>query len=152
MVETAFHRLLFYAESPGTPFPDRPAEHTAFDVPLRTEESIDLTAGAFAQSAALWTHPVDYDACQSLEDLARAEGLEVIRYRSVRDPEPGINVAVLTCAALAVTAPVRQQSWRLWLNPAGVHAVCEPDGVRFSISPAQWQADPRLTDFNWARG
>ena len=36
IIETAFHLLLFYADSPGTPFPAQPSEHTAFDVPVRT--------------------------------------------------------------------------------------------------------------------
>ncbi|MEQ8516515.1 MAG: RES domain-containing protein, partial [Chromatocurvus sp.] len=98
-----------------------------------------------------WTHPVDYGSCQALEVLARTEGLEVIRYTSVRDPDEAPNVAILDCAAFAARAPSRHQTWRLWFNRVGVHAVCEFEGERFSVPAALWREDPRLQDFNWAR-
>jgi hypothetical protein len=151
LIETAFHRLLFYAESPDTPFPDRPAEHTAFDVPVASGASIDLRVLPFSQARGLWMHPVDYGDCQSLEALARAAGIGVICYSSARDPDPSANLAILTCTAIAASAPQRPQAWRLWLNRTGVHAVCEFEGARFSIGPEAWQSDPRLAGFHWAR-
>ncbi len=73
IIETAFHLLLFYAASPGTPFPAQPSEHTAFDVPVRTDAAIDLTAKPFSDASDLWMHLSDYEPCQQLEEAVRAE-------------------------------------------------------------------------------
>ncbi|WP_297972550.1 RES family NAD+ phosphorylase, partial [uncultured Amaricoccus sp.] len=103
--EMAFHRFLFYAESPETPFPDDAAEYTAFSADLATPAALDLTAGALARDAALWTHPTDYGPCQALADTARTIGTEVIRYASVRDPARRANLAVLACRAFRTPTP-----------------------------------------------
>lgn len=151
IIETAFHLLLFYADSPGTPFPSRPSEHTAFDVPIRTHAAIDLTTRPFNTANDLWAHPSDYGPCQQLEEAAREEGIHLVRYASVRDPAHKPNAAILTCTALAAKAPTRNQTWRLWLNKAGVHAICEFHGQKFSVPPQSWAADARFSSFNWAR-
>lgn len=149
IIETAFHLLLFYADSPGTPFPSRPSEHTAFDVPTRTDAAIDLLEEPFIDAQDLWIHPTDYEPCQQLEEAARAEGIELIRYASVRDPDHKPNAAILTCAAFAAGGPTQRQTWRLWFNRKGVHAICEFDGVKFSLAPDSWAGDDRLAAFDW---
>jgi len=145
IIETAFHLLLFYADSPHTPFPAQPSEHTAFDVPVRTDAAIDLTAKPFSDASALWTHPSDYEPCQQLEKSARADGVQLIRYASVRDPDRRPNAAILACAAFGAKAPTKFQSWRLWFNRAGVHAICEFHGRRLSLAPEAWAIDERLS-------
>ena len=101
-----FHLLLFYADSPGTPFPTQPSEHTAFNVPVKTKAAIDLTAKPFSDASDIWMHPTDYEPCQQLEEAARAEDIQLIRYASVRDSEHKPNAAILTCEAFAVPAPI----------------------------------------------
>lgn len=110
IAEMAFYRFLFYAESPETPFPDDAAEYTAFSADLSAAAALDLTAGGLADDTARWMHLTDYGACQALADAAREMAAEVIRYGSVRNPEHGANVAVLTCLAFRNPAPVRRQS------------------------------------------
>ncbi|MCY4270681.1 MAG: RES family NAD+ phosphorylase [Gammaproteobacteria bacterium] len=149
IIETAFHLLLFYADSPGTPFPSHPSEHTAFDVPAKTTRAIDLMAEPFNDASDLWMHPDDYKPCQQLEELARAESIQLIRYASVRDPCHKPNAAILACEAFSATAPSQNQTWRLWFNEKGIHAVCEFKGQRFSVSPEVWQTDPKLKAFDW---
>lgn len=144
VAETAFHLLLFYAESPATPFPRKPSEHTAFDVPVRTEASIDLTRKPFRAESALWTDPLAYEPCQQLGEMARAAGVELLRYTSVRDPAQKANVALLTCRAFATKAPTRRHTWRLWLNRAGVHVLRDVDGRKLSLPPETWANDRRL--------
>ncbi len=151
IIETAFHLLLFYVESPGTPFPTQPSEQTAFDVPVKTRTSIDLTAKPFSDANEIWTHPTDYEPCQQFEEAARAEDIQLIRYASVRDPDHKPNAAILTCNAFATTAPSQNQTWHLWFNKAGVHAICELQGVRFNVSPGDWHTDSRLNQFDWIR-
>src|SRR5690606_29412919 len=86
LAEMAFYRLLFYAESPATPLPANASDYTAFSARIATERAIDLTLPPLAKDEAAWTDPVDYTACQALADTARAGDIEVILYRSVRDP------------------------------------------------------------------
>jgi RES domain len=102
--------------------------HTLFQVGV-AGQCIDLTHGAFAADAAQWTAPEDYAACQHLASLARDVQVDVIRYRSVRDPERGMCGAVLTLAALA-REPLVEQTWRLsvtreriqWQRDSALHA------------------------------
>ncbi len=148
IIETAFHLLLFYADSPGTPFPSRPSEHSAFDVPVKTANAIDLMAKPFSD---VCMHPVDYEPFQQFEEAARAEGIQLVCYASVRDPDHSPNAAILTCDAFAVSAPTQNQTWRLWFNKAGVHALCEFQSIKFNLPHEVWQTDPRLEAFDWAR-
>lgn len=150
IIETAFHLLLFYSDSPGTPFPTQPSEHTAFDVPVKTKAAIDLTAKPFSDASDIWMHPSDYEPCQQLEESARSEGVQLIRYASVRDPEHKPNAAILTCEAFAAPAPTQNQTWRLWFNKAGIHAICDFHEQKFSIAPTQWTSDERLRSLSWS--
>lgn len=151
IIETAFHLLLFYADSPGTPFPTQPSEHTAFDVPVKTKAAIDLTAKPFSDASDIWMHPSDYEPCQQLEEAARAEDIQLIRYASARDPDHKPNAAILTCEAFAAAAPIQNQTWRLWFNKAGVHAICEFLGEKFNVPPEYWKVDPRLNELEWTQ-
>jgi hypothetical protein len=69
VAEMAFYRLLFFAESPDTPWPSDAAEYTAFAAEVASGRSIDLTAAPFDREGARWTHPTDYAATQ---DRARS--------------------------------------------------------------------------------
>jgi hypothetical protein len=150
IIETAFHLLLFYADSPKTPFPNQPSEHTAFDVTIKTKATIDLTSKPFSDARNIWMHPTDYEPCQQLEETARSEGIQLIRYASVRDPDHKPNVAVLTCTAFAAATPTQNQTWHLWFNKAGVHAICEFREEKFNVSPEQWLGDERLQSIIWS--
>ncbi len=145
VAEVAFYRLLFFAESPGTPWPSNPSEHAAFAVDYATGRAIDLTAAPFAASAATWTDPTDYGPCQALADAARAASVDVIRYASARDPGKGVNFAILACRAFAAPEPVALQSWRLHFRDAGVQAICEAPRKRLSFARDDFASDPRIT-------
>ena len=64
-----FHRLLFFADSPQTPWPADAGDLTAFSVRFRASAAIDLTAPPFDADRARWTHPTDYAPCQALADV-----------------------------------------------------------------------------------
>ena len=149
VIETAFHLLLFYAESPATPFPSRPSEHTAFDAPVKSDAAIDLAKRPFDEASALWTHPSDYEACQSLEESARAAGIDLICYASVRDPMKRANGAILDCRAFAAKAPCKTQTWRILFNDAGVHLICEFPKSMLELKPEIWRDAPELSSLRW---
>ena len=80
VAEIAFYRLLFFAESPATPWPVNAAEFTAFAVPFAAERGLDLTLPPLAADRTTWTHPSEYEPCQALADAARAAGVNALRY------------------------------------------------------------------------
>jgi hypothetical protein len=144
VAEMAFYRLLFYAESPTTPYSDAAADYTAFSAALDVARALDLTAPPLDADRARWTDPVDYSACQALADAARAADIAVLRYASVRDPRGGANVAVLTATAFATPQPLERRTWRLKIGQTGVLALCDFPETRLSFARADFAADPRL--------
>lgn len=151
VAEMAFYRLLFFAESPATPWPANAAEYTAFAAAIRTPLALDLTAPPLDRDGPAWTHPTDYSACQDLADAARSAGCEAIRYRSVRDPARRANLAVLTCAAFARARPLDRQTWRIRLSASGVQVLREFPEKLFGFPRDAFAADPRLAGLVWRR-
>lgn len=151
IAETAFYRLLFFAESPATPFPANASEHTAFSVRYGSPRALDLTRPPLSRQRRRWTDPMAYDATQRLAEQARESGIEVIRYASVRDPQQRLNVALLTCRAFRAKAPIAAQSWRIRLSEAGVQALRDFPKARLDFGRDSFAADPRLQGFAWAR-
>jgi hypothetical protein len=141
VAEMAFYRMLFYAESPNTPWPANPAEYTAFTAEYATKKSIDLSKSKYAKDKAVWMHLTDYAPCQALADMARRATIEVIRYRSVRDPRQGMNLALLACRAFAKPKPTSQQTWHMRLSDAGAHVVCESPRFRMTYDRQTFAAD-----------
>jgi hypothetical protein len=152
VAEMAFYRLLFFSESPDTPWPRDAAEYTAFSAEVATERSLDLTEAPLSGDAAIWTDLTDYRGCQAFADAARAADGDIIRYRSVRDPKGGGNLAVLMCRAFARPAPVERQTWRMRLSSSGAQALCEFPRQAVEFPPDAFVADPRIAALNWDRG
>jgi RES domain len=151
VAEMAFYRLLFFAESPGTPWPSDPGEYTAFAAAVATERSIDLTIAPFVKDRECWTHLTDYGETQDLADAARAASIELIRYESARDPHAGANLALLTCLAFAESRPIERQTWRIRLSASGIQAICEFPDLRIGFDRNAFGADPRIAAFDWKR-
>ncbi len=144
LAEMAFYRLLFFADSPDTPLPANAAEYTAFAAAVSTAAAIDLTRPPLDRDRALWTDPLNYEPCQALADAARAAGCEAILYESVRDPQRGSNVALLSAKVFAASEPVERQTWRIRLSVTGVQALCEFPRKRIGFTREDFGADPRI--------
>jgi RES domain len=149
VAEVAFYRLLFYAESPETPFPDAATGFSAFAAKVMTERSIDISRPPFDTGGLM--HLNEYSACQMLEEAARKSGIDVIRYPSVRDPKRGANVAVLSPLSFANKHPVKWQTWRIRISASGVSALCDFPVIRLSFDRGAFAEDPRLAGFVWER-
>lgn len=152
VAEMAFYRLLFFAESPDTPWPSDAAEYTAFSADIATARLLDLTREPLSAGAEVWTDLIDYGGCQAFADAARAVRAEVIRYQSVRDPAKGGNLALLMCRAFATPAPVDRQTWRMRLSASGVQALCKFPRLALEFPRKAFAADPRVSALNWERG
>jgi hypothetical protein len=146
LAEMAFYRLLFFADSPDTPLPSNAAEYTAFAASISSKAAIDLTLPPLDRDRNAWTDLTDYHACQALAEAAREAGMDAIFYQSVRDPEHGKNIALLTARAFAAREPVERQTWRIRLSSVGVQAICDFPRVRIGFSRADFSGDPRLAD------
>jgi hypothetical protein len=151
VAEIVFYRLLFYAESPGTPWPANAAEYTAFSAAWSTRKGIDLTTGRLQRDKARWTDPVNYEPCQALSDAARAANIDVIRYLSVRDPDRGFNLALLRCRVFTKPRPISEQTWHIRLSEAGAQALCESPRSGITFGRDAFAADPRIARLRWKR-
>ena len=144
--EEAFYRLRFFLDSPATKRPENPQERTAFRIDAATENAIDLTEPRLDHDAADWTHLTNYAPCQDLADLARTTVVEAIRYRSVRDPDGGANLALLSPAAFRRITPDVTETWRIFLRPTSAVAVRDMPRQVLEIPFAMWATDPRVAD------
>lgn len=149
VAEMAFWRLLFYAESPGTPWPANPGQYTAFAVRYSAGKGLDLTRPPLNSDAETWTHPTNYSPCQALADTAREADVRVIRYQSAR--AAGHNVALLSCAAFASPAPLERQGWRIDVGAMGVRAICNFPEQRLAFDRSAFARDPRIATLAWQR-
>jgi hypothetical protein len=145
--EMVFYRLLFFAESPSTPFPDDATDFNAFSVRIKSGRAYDITKTG---DAAL-RHLTDYSACQKLADEAREASVDVLRYPSARRPEGGSNVASLSPKTFADKSPLQWRTWRIKIGRGGASALCDFPSSTFSFGRDAFVADPRLADFQWER-
>ena len=151
VAEMAFYRLLFFAESPATPWPADAAEYTAFSASVATNRLLDLTNKPLSTDKALWTDLTNYSECQAFADAARTADADAIRYQSVRDPTKGCNLAILMCRAFSNPVPIERQTWRIRLSPSGVQALCEFPRQAVEFQSDTFAYDPRIADLNWER-
>ncbi len=144
MAEMAFLRLLFIADSPRTALPVNPAEYTAFAISVSSARALDLTSPPLNRDAAIWQSHSDYAPCQALADLARACSAELIQYESVRDPDKGKNLAVLSPQAIAVATAAKTQSWHMQFQQRVAWARCEAPRQSVVFDLQSLLQDPRL--------
>jgi RES domain len=151
IAELTFYRLLFFAESPDTPWPANPGEYTAFAADFAAEHGIDLTHSPFDEQSAIWTHPTSYGPCQDLADAAREAGALAIRYHSARTRDQSFNLALLSCRAFAKGGIVDRQTWRIHLSAAGARAICEMPRMHIAYDRSAISSDPRIVGMRWDR-
>lgn len=145
LAENAFHALLFLAESPQMEIEPKPVEKSLFSVGCSVTQWLDLTLPPLDRRTADWMQHDRYEACQDLAERAHHNGLEAIRYRSVRDRLGGYNVALLNCRAFAQFGPdLPPQTWHLQVTPRNVAAVREFPHRVLEFPIADFSADPRL--------
>lgn len=149
IAEMSFHRLLFFAESPKTPWPRNAGEYTAFAATFASERGLDMTVEPYRSDAAIF-HLSNYEASQSFADDARAAKIEILKYLSVRDPERRAAFALLQ-PAFADFEPVDRQSWRIHLDANGVRAICEMPRLTLAFGRETFSADERIKEMVWER-
>ena len=137
LAEKSYWRQRFLEDSPGTP-QLKPVPHTAFRAQVRTRAALDLTRAPFVTEQVAWTSPVSYARTQQLATAARAAGVELIRYESVRDPAHAACAAVLNPGVFGRGRPRSQQTWFIAAGRDRVRcALDERNGATFEFTRAQ---------------
>lgn len=144
IAEFAFYRLLFFMESPELEKANIEIEATAFSVQIETRRSIDLTRSPFSAKSSVWMDPNNYDACQELADLAREKGIQAIRYRSVRDPQQGMNIALFSPQAVSSREPIATQTWKIFLSNDAAQVFREMTRKSLEFKFSDWAKDIRV--------
>lgn len=147
VAETAFYRVLFYAEARDAIIPPDFAEYTAFAVSVSTDRVVDITEHPDPNLIQL----SDYSATTAFADVARAAGATGIRATSVRCPKKGATLTWLSCSAFDRPEPVSLQTWHLRVTWSGVQALCENPRIRLEFEPTAFAADARIANFSWKR-
>lgn len=131
--EVAYYRLLFLKGSEATIAPVM-VELSAFQAKVRSLAAADLSEAIFEPYAELLRSKVSYEATQALGSAMRADGIEVIRYVSARDPEQGMNVALFTPRAFAEKRPRPPRTWICVATREGVELRRKDYFVREAMS------------------
>ena len=138
--EVGYWMWRFLIDSPALDRLD-PAARTVFSVQIRTRSCINLLEPPFLAQRSAWTDPADYSRCQRFARIARESDIDAIRYESVRDPEHGPCIALLSPSAFAITDPLDQQGWQLIVTKRRVWWIREVIGntTRYEFDTSLWQ-------------
>jgi len=108
--EVAYYRLLFL-EGTTAAIGRLEVDLSLFRVMFRTRSGIDLTRPPFDAFLVRISSPSAYDDSQRLGHEMREAGVEAFLYRSARDRQGGIQVALFTPRAFASRRPSTPQTW-----------------------------------------
>jgi hypothetical protein len=133
--ELGFWRWRFLMDSPALESLG-PSPQTVFRAGI-DGQMVDLTDMPFKRSRPDWTDPRDYRATQEFARVAREAGVDAIRYESVRDPNHGGAVAVLTPACFKPHKPLEQHTW--FLSVRREAAIWQREGESFEFAAAAWR-------------
>lgn len=111
LAEAAYYRFIFWYDMATPPPGKLDTQHTLFGAQYRTERGLELQEAPFAEYEAVLTHRADYSQTQALGASLRAAGIEAFKFISARDPDHGINVALVSPAAFAHPRPIFQEAW-----------------------------------------
>ncbi len=121
LAETAYYRFLFWSgmeePPPGGKLTTR---LTSFGALYRVGQGLVLYQEPFLQYAGRISDPQNYTESQELGGNMRAAGIEGFEYRSARDPDGGINIALFSPKAFSRPKPVWQELWICEISAAEV--------------------------------
>lgn len=142
--ETAFYRALFFLESQGLAYPSGGINLTAFSAIISSNKVLDLMAHpALKAFADAWEDPANYEACQKLAVEARRAGVQVIAYKSVRDPQGRKNYAVLDPTVFQSKSIEAQETWSCVLSDLAIYMHCSCPRKTLELPREELEKDPR---------
>jgi hypothetical protein len=111
LAEAACYRFVFW-QGMATP-PPKPlrTEHTVFGVKILARRAYCLHRPPLDAYGTALMSPTDYGNTQALGSVLRSAGADALEYRSARDADGGLNVALYTPAAFAEPQPSFREEW-----------------------------------------
>ncbi len=145
LAEGAYYRLVFFSAMAAPPPGGRLlTQHTLFRARYRSPLGLRLQDPPCAEFAPILRHPSDYGPTQRLGRHLRDAGVELLQYRSARDPAGGLNLALLDPAALASRRPLDPEPWLCETRADGV-VYSGPRGRNVQrFSSAHFEVEGRL--------
>ena len=131
LAETAFYRLVFWEGMSEPPPSGRlSTEHTLFAARYASERGVSLHQPPCDEHREWLTDPKSYRQTQQLGSELRKAGVELILYRSARDPQGGLNIGLFDASAFVQSAPLWKQSWLCDTGADGVSFYNKSEGTR----------------------
>jgi hypothetical protein len=111
LAEAAYYRFVFWQGMKVPPSRPLRTQHTLFGVRIHARRAYCLHRPPFDTHRAKLASPSDYGDAQALGSALRSVGADAIEFRSARDREGGLNVALYTPAAFAEPRPSFREEW-----------------------------------------
>jgi hypothetical protein len=111
LAESAYYRFVFWSGMAAPPPAPLDTRHTLCSVSIDTSRGLHLQHAPFDEHATSLCDRRHYGATQALGSAMRDAGIEAFEYRSARDPQQGLNVALFTPAALGSPKPDILDEW-----------------------------------------
>lgn len=147
VAEFTFYRLLFFLDSPDTPWPENPLQAIIFNIPILSSRFISYPE---PEDLDYWSNLDCYPECREFADHIRRLGCEVIGFRSARNHN-GYNVAIFSGNAFNSRLPDIVQTWHINLSAEGAFARGENPPKYIDFGKGFFNRDRRLRSFNWER-
>lgn len=144
LAECAYYRFVFWSGMATPPPAPLDTRHTLFSVAIDTSRGMQLQHAPFDEHAAELTHRSHYAAPQALGSAMRDAGIGAFEYRSARDPQQGLNVALFTPAALGSARPDILDEWLCQTTAERVSYYSRPGGGVREFPRATFLVDGEL--------
>lgn len=144
LAEVAYYRFVLRAGMAAPPARKIDTQHTMLEIAYHTAAGCQLQAPPFEAHAADLRNPTDYRETQALGNLMRAAGIEAFEYVSARDPDCGLNVALLSPASIANPQPTTQALWLCELTATRVQFRAAIEGTLVGFTRATFEIEGRL--------
>ena len=112
LAEAAYYRFVFWTAMAEPPPSGRlRTQHSVFRARFHGERGVRLQEPPCAAHAAVLRHPADYGPTQRLGSALRKAGIDAFEFRSARDRNAGLNVALFHPPALVSRRPLGLSRW-----------------------------------------
>jgi hypothetical protein len=119
LAESAYYRCVFWSGMSQPPPRALETRHSLFSATVHTGRGLHLQEAPFDRFETVLMHRAEYADTQALGAAMRAAGIEAFEYKSARDPQHDLNVALFTPRAFASPRPTSLDEW-----------LCETDSER----------------------
>jgi hypothetical protein len=119
LAESAYYRWVFYFGREREVMNSVISQHSLFEAKYRCELGYQLQSSPFDQYDGL-RDPRDYRDSQALGALLRRRDVDGFEYKSARDPDGGLCIALLSPSALESTKVHNMKNWICTTNATTV--------------------------------